>query len=229
MAKTFLLAGASSAIAIQTSAALRGKGHRVIGISTKEAGENYDEFYRVEKYTPDQFPALSISLDGLVYFPGSINLKPFSRIAHAEFLLDFEINCLGAVALLQTYLTHIKRSGNGSVVFLSSVAAQMGLPFHTSVALSKGGLEGLTKALAAELAPSVRVNCVAPSLVNTPLGEKFINTPEKLEQMQKRNPMRKVGSPQEVASAIVFLLTEDSSWVTGQILAIDGGMGTLKN
>ncbi len=95
--------------------------------------------------------------------------------------------------------------------------------------MAKGAIEGLTKALAAELAPSIRVNCVAPSLVDTPLGSRFLNTPEKLEQMQKRNPLRKVGAPKDVANAILFLLLEDSSWVTGQVMAIDGGMNTLKN
>jgi len=229
MTGTFLLAGASGAIAKETTKLLKQKGHRVIGISTKEISAPYDEFYRVEKYDFSTFPEINESLDGLVYFPGTINLKPFARLTQAEFINDLQINSLGAVAFVQTYLTNIKKSPNGSIVFLSSVAATIGLPFHTSIAMAKGALEGFSKALAAELAPAIRVNCVAPSLVNTPLGDKFINTPEKMEQMQKRNPLRRVGNPLDVANAIAFLLSEESAWITGQVLAVDGGMSTIKN
>ena len=136
---------------------------------------------------------------------------------------------MGAAAFVQAYLTNLKNSENASVVFISSVAAGIGMPFHSSVSLSKGAIEGLTKALAAELAPRIRVNCVAPSLVNTPLATKFINTPEKVELMEKKNPLRKVGAAKDVAHAIAFLLSEESAWVSGQVFAVDGGMSTLKN
>lgn len=227
--KTFLFAGASSAIAIETASLLQAKGNTVIGISTKANSFNYDTFYQVEKYDFDSFPKLDNAIDGIVYFPGTINLKPFARLSANDFTNDFSINTLGAVAFSQAYLANLKKSDLASIVFISSVAVSTGMPFHASIALAKGALEGLTKSLAAELAPSIRVNCVAPSLVNTPLGEKFVNTPEKLEQMQKRNPLRKVGEPKDVAHAITFLLTEDSNWITGQIMAVDGGMNTLKN
>lgn len=229
MNKTFLFAGASSLMAEEAAKLLKKEGHRVIGISTKESNSLYEEFYKVEKYDFAAFPEINQEIDGLVYFPGTINLKPFARLTQNEFINDFQINSLGAVAFVQAYLNNLKKSPSGSIVFLSSVAAGIGLPFHSSISMAKGAVEGLTKALAAELAPAIRVNCIAPSLVNSPLGEKFINTPEKMEQMKKRNPLQKVGNPIDVANAIVFLLTEKSAWVSGQVLAVDGGMSRIKN
>ncbi len=229
MKKTFLLAGASSAIAKATAKLLQAEGHNVIGISTKPNDFGYSDFHQIEKYDFGNFPVIENTVDGLVYFPGTINLKPFHRLTPAEFNTDLSINTMGAVAFTQAYLNNTKKSESASIVFVSTVAVGTGLPFHSSIAMAKGAIEGLTKALAAELAPGIRVNCVAPSLVNTPLGEKFINTPEKLDQMQKRNPLRKVGDAIDVANAVAFLLSQESSWVTGQILAVDGGMSTLKN
>mgnify|MGYP003394717382 CR=1 FL=1 len=229
MSKTFLFAGASSAIAKEATKLLKQKGHRVIGISTKDENSLYDEYFQIENYDFMAFPEITDSIDGLVYFPGTINLKPFARLTQSDFLTDYQINSLGAVAFTQAYLNNVKRSPTASIVFLSSVAASIGLPFHTSIAMAKGALEGLTKALAAELAPSIRVNCVAPSLVNTPMGDKFINTPDKMEQMKKRNPLQMVGAPIDVANAIVFLLSVESAWVSGQVVAVDGGMSKIKN
>jgi NAD(P)-dependent dehydrogenase (short-subunit alcohol dehydrogenase family) len=108
------------------------------------------------------------------------------------------------------------------------VAANTGMPFHSSIAMAKAAIEGLTKSLAAELAPAIRVNCIAPALTNTSLGEKFLNTPEKIEASQKRNPLKKIGEPIDLANAIEFLLSEKSNWITGQVIAVDGGMNTLK-
>ena len=229
MNKTYLFAGASSAIAKETARLLKEKGNRVIGISTKDTNTLYGEFHQIKKYDFSAFPEIADQIDGLVYLPGTINLKLFARLTQAEFVTDFQINTLGAVAFVQAYLNNIKKMPNASIVFLSSVAASIGLPFHSSIAMAKGGIEGLTKALAAEFAPSIRVNCVAPSLVNTPMGDKFINTPDKIEQMKKRNPLQKIGNPTDVANAIVFLLSEESAWVTGQVIAIDGGMSKIKN
>lgn len=227
--KTFLFAGASSVIAHETAQLLQSKGNKVIAISTKPKDFNYDEFYQIEKYDFGSFPVLDQPIDGLVYFPGTINLKPFHRLKPEEFTTDFSINTLGAVAFTQNYLNNLKKAENASIVYISTVAVGVGLPFHSSIAMAKGAIEGLAKALASEYAPNIRVNCVAPSLVNTPLGEKFLSTPEKIESMQKRNPMNKVGEPIDVANAITFLLEKESSWVTGQIMAVDGGMSTLKN
>lgn len=228
MSNTYLFAGASSSIAIKTAELLQGMGHKVIGLSTKESNFSYDNFYQIEKYEQTHFPQLEEVLDGVVYFPGTINLKPFNRLTTQEFINDYNINALGAANFVQAYLSQLKQSTKASIVFMSSVAVQSGMPFHTSIAMAKGSIEGLTRALAAELAPAIRVNCIAPSLTATSLADRFINTPEKMEASKKRNPLKKVGTASELAEAISFLLTEKSSWITGQVLAVDGGMGTLK-
>jgi 3-oxoacyl-[acyl-carrier protein] reductase len=229
MIKTYLFAGASSAIAKQTAQLLQAKGHRVIGISTKEKDFNYDEFHQIESYDFGKFPVIETEINGLVYFPGTINLKPFHRLKPEEFTADYSINTLGAVAFTQFYLNNIKKVDAASIVYISTVAVGIGMPFHSSIAMAKGAIEGLTKSLAAEYAPTIRVNCIAPSLVNTPLAEKFVSSPEKIESMQKRNPMQKVGDSIDIANAVAFLLSNESSWITGQIMAVDGGMSTLKN
>ncbi len=229
MIQTYLFAGASSAIAKETAQLLQTKGHKVIGISTKEKDFAYDEFYQIASYEFGNFPVLDNEISGLVYFPGTINLKPFHRLKPEEFATDYAINAMGAVAFTQNYLPNIKKVEKSSIVFISTVAVGIGMPFHSSIAMAKGAIEGLTKALAAEYAPSIRVNCIAPSLVNSPLAEKFLSSPEKIESMQKRNPMQKVGDAADIANAVVFLLGNESKWISGQIMAVDGGMSTLKN
>jgi 3-oxoacyl-[acyl-carrier protein] reductase len=228
MKQTYLFAGASSLIASKTAALLQKQGHRVIGISTKEKKYDYDIFFKVENYNQGSLPVLEDNLDGLIYFPGTINLKPFNRLTIYEFQHDFEINVLGAVNSIQTYILNLKKSNQSSIVLFSSVAAQSGMPFHSSIAASKGAIEALTKSLAAEFAPSIRVNAIAPSLTATPIAEKFINTTEKLEVLAKRNPLKRIGTAEELAEVTMFLLTNQSSWITGQVLAVDGGMHALK-
>jgi NAD(P)-dependent dehydrogenase (short-subunit alcohol dehydrogenase family) len=187
----------------------------------------------IEHYTYDilsnyQLPQISQQIDGIVYCPGSINLKPFRTLKHQDFITELELNVLGAIKILQAYSSNLAQSKNASVVFFSTVAVQTGMPFHSSVAVSKGALEGLTRALAAEFAPKIRVNCIAPSLTQTPLAGKLINTPEKLEAGANRHPLKRIGTASDIANAAEFLLSEKASWVTGQVIHIDGGMSTLK-
>ena len=225
---TYLFAGASSKIALETARLLKEQGHKVIGISTKSENNVYDDFHTIEQYDFSNYPAIAGVIDGLVYFPGTINLKPFNRLSPNDFMNDYQINSLGAVAFVQAYLSNLKQSKQASIVFISTVAVATGMAYHSSVSMAKGAIEGLTKALAAEFAPAIRVNCIAPSLADTPLAEKFINTPEKLEASQKRNPLKRVGSASEIANAIDFLIGSKATWITGQIIAVDGGMNNLK-
>lgn len=230
MQKNYLLAGASSASAQALSRLLQAEGHHVIGLSTKDlSGFGYSEHYQVADYSKSSLPTLSQPLDGLVYFPGTINLKPVNRLSEDDFLQDFKINALGAVTVVQQYLQNLKSTAaSSSVVFISTVAVSQGMSFHSSVSMAKGAVEGLTRALAAELAPSIRVNAVAPSLTASPMADKLFNTPEKLEASNKRHPLRRIGQPDDIAHAIHFLLGEQSAWMTGAVLPVDGGMASVR-
>ena len=172
--------------------------------------------------------ALPEVIDGLVYCPGSINLKPFHRLTEADFLNDWQVNFMGAVKIIQQLLPFLKKAEAPSVVLFSTVAVQTGMPFHASVAAAKGAVEGLTRSLAAELAPRIRVNCIAPSLVQTPLAEKLVNSPEKIEAGGKRHALQRIGQPNDIAAMAEFLLNDKAGWITGQVLHIDGGMSNLK-
>ena len=186
--------------------------------------ESYSD-YELTDYI-SALPSIDTRFDGIVYFPGSINLKPFRSLKLEDFQSDFNIHVLGAVNVLKTYQSNLNEGA--SVVLISSVAATTGMPFHASVASVKSALEGFARALAAEWAPKIRVNVVAPSLTLTPMAEKLTNSPEKIEAGAQRHPLKRLGNPSDLANAISFLLGDDSAWMTGQVLAVDGGMGNLK-
>ncbi len=171
--------------------------------------------------------ALPAIIDGFVYCPGSINLRPFRGLKIETFEADMHINFFAMVKVIQTVLPQLTASTQASVVLFSSVAASMGMPFHTSVAAAKGAIEGFAKALAAEYAPKIRVNVIAPSLTNTPLAEKFLNNDDKKEKSAQRHPLKRFGESADLANMAVFLLSENSSWMSGQILHVDGGMSAL--
>lgn len=167
------------------------------------------------------------TIDGLVYCPGSINLRPFKMLKPATFQEDMEVNFMGLVKTVHGLLPKLKASKQASLVFFSTVAVKVGMPFHTSVAAAKGAIEGFAKALAAEYAPSFRVNVIAPSLTDTPLAEKLLSSDDKKEKMGDRHPLKRVGTTKDIAQAANYLLSDNSSWVTGQIIGVDGGMSTL--
>lgn len=168
-------------------------------------------------------------INGLVYFPGTINLKPFTMLKENDYLDDFKINVLGAAKVVKKVINKLKESNGASVVFVSSVAANLGLPFHASIAASKSALEGMSKALAAEYANAkVCFNLVAPSLTKTNLSTNLLKTERLVEASKERNPMKEIGEPEKVARTIDFLLDAHNNWMTGQVIHIDGGMNNLK-
>lgn len=168
-------------------------------------------------------------LHGLVYSVGSINLKPFNRLTEEDFLNDYRINVLGAARTIQQSVKPLKNAGGSSVVLISSVAANTGMPYHASIAAAKAAVQGLAVSLAAELAAQqIRVNVVAPSLTDTPLAQNLLSSPEKRETSAKRHPLGKIGQPGDISALIAFLLSQESSWMSGQVIGIDGGLGKLK-
>lgn len=178
----------------------------------------------------DEVPtdALPETIHGLAYCPGSIVLKPFRSLKTAQFQSDFDINVLGAVKTLKACFKGLKKSGSSGVLLFSTVAVQQGMAFHSSIAAAKGAIEGLTKSLAAEWAPTIRVNCIAPSLTHTPLAGRLLATPEKKEASGARHPLKRVGEAEEIAELGAFLLSEKASWMTGQVIGMDGGMSSVR-
>jgi len=227
--KNILLIGGSYGIGLSIAKALANDNNVFVASRTAEGLSNLN----VTHLTFDaQTDTLDISklpavIDGLVYCPGSINLRPFKGLKIETFESDLQINFLDMVKVVQTVLPQLTASNQSSIVLFSSVAASMGMPFHTSVAAAKGAIEGFAKALAAEYAPKIRVNVIAPSLTNTPLADKFLNNETKQEKSAERHPLKRFGQPDDLAQMATFLLSEKSSWMSGQILHIDGGMSTL--
>jgi NAD(P)-dependent dehydrogenase (short-subunit alcohol dehydrogenase family) len=229
----YLVIGGSSGIGQQIAAQLSQSGHEVTATYNKneptvqKTGISFQQLNVL-----DETPALDFlpdELAGLVYCPGSINLRPFDRIKPADFKTDYELQVVGAIKLVQLVLPKLKKAENASILLFSSVAVQTGLPFHAQVAASKGAVEGLTKALAAEFAPRIRVNCIAPSLTDTPLAASLLNTEQKKEANAQRHPLKRIGTVQDIANMAEFLLSPKATWITGQILHVDGGMSSLKN
>ena len=176
----------------------------------------------------EQNPHSPESLYGLVYCPGSITLGSFSRLREEQFLSDFELNLLGAVRVLQYCLRSFLPSG-ASVVMFSTVAVRTGLSFHASIAAAKGGVEALVRSLAAEFAPKrIRFNALAPSLTDTPLAGALLSTEDKRSKAYQRHPLGRIGTPADLAASAEFLLSDDSAWITGQVLSVDGGYSSLR-
>ena len=230
--KNYLIIGASSGIGKSLGEQLHTEGHRVIGTyhNSEQAQENGNiQFFplNILEEEPD-FSFIPDELHGLVYCPGSISLKPFHRIKPASFVEDFQLQVVGAVKAIQAALPSLKAAGEASIVLFSTVAVRNGFNFHTQIASSKGAVEGLARSLAAELAPAIRVNCIAPSLTDTPLASSLLSSDLKRESNADRHPMKRVGTSSDMAHMAEFLLSSKSSWITGQVMGVDGGISTLR-
>lgn len=227
--KNILLIGGSYGIGLAIAQELNNENNIFIASRTNEnlTGLNVTHIPFDAATDTLDISKLPAVIDGLVYCPGSINLRPFRGLKPEAFETDLQINFISLVKVIQTVLPNLTASDQSSIVLFSSVAASMGMPFHTSVAAAKGAIEGFAKALAAEYAPKIRVNVIAPSLTDTPLADKFLNNETKQEKSAERHPLKRFGKPEDSAQMASFLLSDKSSWISGQIFHVDGGMSTL--
>jgi NAD(P)-dependent dehydrogenase (short-subunit alcohol dehydrogenase family) len=226
-----MVIGGSSGIGESIVHRLADSGAKVIvqsrRVASSETAETITHPLDMMDEKPD-FYSFDEPLAGLVYAPGSIRLKPFRALKEADFLDDWKLNFLGAVKATQFYLSALQRSEQASLVFFSTVAAKTGLPYHASIASAKGAIEGLTRSLAAELTPKIRVNTIALSLTDTPLAASLLNSEAKQVASAERHPLKRIGTADEVASLACWLLSDQSAFVTGQVISMDGGLSSIR-
>jgi 3-oxoacyl-[acyl-carrier protein] reductase len=227
--KNILLIGGSHGIGLEIAKNLSTENNIIVASRTAEHLSDLNVKHITFDASTDTLDLASLpeAIDGFVYCPGSINLKPFKNLKIEQFQEDLDINYIYMVKIFQTILPKLLQSPQASVVLFSSVAATTGMPFHSSIAGAKAAVEGFAKAVAAEFAPKIRVNTIAPSITNTPLADKFLNSEVKTERAAERHPLKKVGQPQDIAQMAQYLLSENASWITGQVFHVDGGMSTL--
>ena len=177
--------------------------------------------------TKDELPSID-TIDSVIYCPGSIVLKPILQLREEDFISDFNINVLGAVKTVKHYLNNLKKADSPSILFFSTVAVSQGMPFHASVSVAKSGVEGLTKSLAAELAPTVRVNCIAPTITRTDMAQKILRNERIEENIASKHPLKQICEAEDISNMANFLISTKSNKITGQIIHVDSGMSTLK-
>lgn len=235
MAGNFVVAGGTKGIGLKLVQLLAANAEKV-DVYSRELDE-LTPTSNVEHH-PSDFCQGDLVLDdlpetihGAVYCPGSINLRSFRSLKPADFRADFELNVMGAITFLQQCLSGLKKGAAdrpSSVVLFSTVAVAQGMPMHASVAAAKGALEGLARSLAAEWAPAIRVNCVAPALTDTPLATRFFKNDEAREAMAAKYPLARTGTPHDIAATAQFFLSRDAGWITGQVIGVDGGMSAVQ-
>lgn len=231
MERDILVIGGNSGIGNELIKQLSANGDRVIAAARENreiatvSGVSFQTFDAQDRSATLDLPE---KLDGLVYCPGTIQLKPFHRITDEDFDNELQINFFGAINVIRQAQQALKKSGTASIVLFSTVAVDTGLPYHAGISSAKGALEGLARTLAAEFSPAIRVNCIALSLTDTPLAGNLLSTEEKRKSSAERHPLKRIGDPAEVAKATSFLLSQESGFMTGQVMKIDGGISTLK-
>lgn len=225
--KTIVVIGGSKGIGLSIVKLLT-PSHKVISISRSVSNIEHENLthYSVDVLS-GELPDIS-EVDGLVYCPGSINLKPISRLKIQDFKNDFEINVIGAVKAIQKYARVMKDSQHPSIVLFSTVAVKLGMPFHASIATAKAGVEGLVKSLGAEFAPKIRINAIAPTVTDTELAAKLLRNERMIENITERHPLKKFLNPDEVAEMALFLLSHKTASMSGQILEMDCGIVNFK-
>lgn len=219
-----LIVGGSKGIGKKISEILENKECIVFSRNNVDSSNSNHHYHNLDINNGD-FPEIE-DLSSIIYCPGTINLKPFRSLKEEDFLNDFKVNLLGAVRVIKHYLKTLSKSPNASIILFSTVAVKQGMSFHASISSAKGALEGLTKSLAAEFAGKIRVNCIAPTLTNTPLAEGILRNEEAIERSNARHPSKRINNVDDVANTAVFLL--ESNNITGQIIGVDGGLSTLK-
>jgi len=200
--------------------------NRCWNISKTDPGISENVTHLKANILKDQLPDLDVEIDALVYCPGSINLKPINTLKEYDFRSDLEINLMGAVKAVKAYMPNLKKSENASLLFFSTVAVSQGMPFHSSIAAAKGAVEGLARSLAAELAPKIKVNCIAPSIVDTDLAQNLLKNDQAREKAEQRHPLKRILKPSEIADVANMLINHNQG-ITGQVIHIDNGMSTI--
>ena len=224
--KNYIIIGGSKGVGEQIVKELSEKGNFCHVISRSEPSYEFNGNWHQLDALVDTLPTID-TVDGLVYCLGSINLKPFNRLSIEDFNSDLNVNFFGALKAFQHYLPVLKKSEQASVVFFSTVAVQSGMPYHASIAAAKGAVEGLVKSLAAEFAPKIRVNAIAPSLIDTPLAAGILRSDQIRENMIAKHPLKRILNPIDVSKTACFLLTDSSNGITGQIIVQDNGLVSL--
>lgn len=230
--RNYLIVGASSGIGLEIVTQLIEFGANLYTISRNELpieiASKVKQHYYIDITTDFEIPNIPEVIDGLVYCPGNINLKPFIRLKPSDFVNDFNLNLVGAVKVLGQSINSLLKSDNASVVMFSSIAASVGMNFHSVTASVKSAIEGFTKSMAAEYAPKIRFNTISPTLTDTNLAKTLLNSEDKRKNMAERNPMKRVGTPADIARMTLFLLSGESTYITGQIISVDGGARNIK-
>ena len=226
--KNILVVGGSKGIGREIVNSQLEKGNNCYNFSRTESSINNQNLIEEKiDILIDELPDIE-NIDSVIYCPGSINLKPILQLKEEDFVNDFNINVLGAIKTVKTYLNNLKKGDDPSLLFFSTVAVGQGMPFHSSVSVAKAGIEGLTKSLAAELAPSIRVNCIAPTITRTDMAQRILRNEKIEENIANKHPLKKICEAKDISDMADFLISHNAKNITGQIMHVDGGMSTLK-